>query len=260
MITIIVPLDFSVTSLNAAYYAANMYKGKEGVRLILFHFYNEGDDIVTAGNFLSSIKTELETFGGTIETVLESGDNFIDSLAAIAQHMTAYMIVMGLTGKTPKEQRFAGSNTLKISEKEICPVLIIPEEVKFNGITNVLITSELKTEEETPTHIALKRVLDDFKPQLHILNVDPEHYIQLTTEFKEERDKMAALLSEYRPEFYFMRLYDFHESVELFTQDKNIDLIIIAPRYHSFFERLFKTQHTKKLIYQSKVPVLTIHE
>jgi len=57
-----------------------------------------------------------------------------------------------------------------------------------------------------------------------------------------------------------MRLFDFHESINLFVHDKDIDMIIIGPRYHSFFERLFKTQHTKKMIYQSKIPVLAVHE
>ena len=92
------------------------------------------------------------------------------------------------------------------------------------------------------------------------MHVDSEVYISLKPELKAERDKMEVLLSEFNPEFYFMRLYDFHESVDLFARDKDIDMIVIAPRYHSFFERLFKTQHTKKLIYQSKVPVLAVHE
>ena len=92
------------------------------------------------------------------------------------------------------------------------------------------------------------------------MNVDESHYISLTPEFKQERDKMEALLIEFKPEFYFMRLYDFQESVNLFVHDKNIDMIIIGPKHHNYYEKLFKTQHTKKMIYQSKVPVLAVHE
>jgi nucleotide-binding universal stress UspA family protein len=260
MLNVIVPLDFSQTSLNAAHYAANMYKGMANVTLILYHFYEDDEDTTTAKNYLESLRKELSGRIPTIETELESGDNFIDSLAAYAHVKGAFMIVMGLTGKTPMEQRFSGSNTLKLSEKEICPVLIVPEDAVYEGISNALITSELRSVEETPTLLAVKRVLKLFKPSLHVLNINSEHYISVTEDFKEERDKMEELLSEFNPEFYFMRLYDFHESVDVFARDKNIDLIIIAPRYHNFFERLFKTQHTKKLIYQSKVPVLSVHE
>ena len=139
-------------------------------------------------------------------------------------------------------------------------VLIVPEDAKFTKVENVLITSEMKYVEETPTLLAVKKVLTDFRPSLHILNVDDSHYISLTKAFKEERDKMEALLIEFKPEFYFMRLYDFHEAVNLFAGDKDIDIIIIAPKHHGFFEKLFKTQHTKKMIYQSKVPVLAVYE
>jgi nucleotide-binding universal stress UspA family protein len=260
MQTVIVPLDFSQTSFNAAHYAFNMYKNRNDINLILYHFYKDGEDVAAEKNYLESLKKEFSVSSTPTETVMESGDNFIDSLAAFAHIKGAFMIVMGLTGKTPLAQRFSGSNTLKITEKNVCPVLIVPEEASFSAIKNVVITSEMKYVEESPTLLAVKKVLQEFKPSLHILNVDDSHYISLTTAFKEERDKMEALLTEFNPEFYFMRLLDFHEAVNMFTQDKNIDMIIIAPKYHGFFDKLFKTQHTKKMIYQSKVPVLAVYE
>ncbi len=260
MQTVIVPLDFSPTSFNAAHYAANMFKDRADIRMILYHYYTKGEDTSTAENFLKSLQAELGSLVNNIETELESGDHFIDSLAAFAHVAGAYMVVMGLTGKTPIAQRFSGSNTLRMCEKELCPVLIVPENAKLTSLSNVLITSELKYVEETPCLLAIKRVLQNFKPALHVLNVDSAHYITLTPEFEEERDKMAALLGEFNPEFYFMNLYDFHESVDAFTKDKEIDMIIIGPKYHSFYEKLFKTQHTKKLIYHTSVPVLAVHD
>jgi len=260
MLQVIVPLDFSETSFNAAQYACNMYKKRSDVNIILYHFYEGSEEVAPAEKYLNTLKKELDELVLNIEIYAESGDNFIDRLAAFAHVKGAYMIVMGLIGKTPLVQRFSGSNTLKMVEKNVCPVLIVPEHAKFSKVANVLITSEMKSVEENPVLLAVKRVLHDFKPALHILNVDDKHYIALTPAFKAERDKMEELLKEFNPEFYFMRLYDFHEAVDLFVEDKNIDIIIIAPKYHSFYERLFKTQHTKKLIYHSKVPVLAIHE
>ena len=260
MLNVIVPLDFSHTSFNAAQYAAQMYQGKPDVNVILYHFYAAGEDTTVARNYLSSQRQQLSAQLINIDIQLESGDNFIDRLAAFAHVKGAFMIVMGLTGKTATKRRFSGSNTLKLSEREICPVLIVPEGASYNGINNALITSELKSVEDTPTLLCIRKILRYFKPALHILNINSNHYISVTDDVRAERNKMEELLSEFNPEFYFMRLYDFHESVEVFASDKNIDVIIIAPRYHNFFERLFKTQHTKKLVYHSKVPVLAVHE
>jgi nucleotide-binding universal stress UspA family protein len=260
MQTVIIPIDFSETSFNAAQYAFQMFKDRPGTTLILYHFYEAGCDTNTERSYLESLKEEFNNTTITIETLLESDNNFIDSLAAFAHVKGAYMIVMGLVGKTAMEQRFSGTNTLLMAEKNVCPVLIVPADAKYNGISNALITSEMKFVDETPVLIAVKKVLADFKPSLHILNVDPELYLELPEAVKAERDKMETLLAEFNPEFYFMRLYDFHEAVNMFTEDHHIDMIIIGPKYHSFFERLFKTQHTKTLIYQSKVPVLAAHE
>lgn len=260
MKVVIVPLDFSETSFNAAQYAANMYKNRTDITLVLYHFYTKNEDEVMANNYLVNLKTELLANCPNIETLAESGSNFIECLEAYAHVRSAYMIVMGLTGKSAITQWFSGSNTLNMAEKNVCPVLIVPDDAKYNGTDNILIASEMRYVEETPVLLAVKRILDDFKPRLHILNVDDSHYISLTNSYKVERDKMEELLADYNPEFYFMRLFDFHESINLFVRDKKVDMIIIGPKYHGFFAKLFKTQHTKKMIYQSKVPVLAVHE
>lgn len=260
MQTVIIPLDFSETSFNAAHYAAVMYKKRSDVTLILYHFYSSGEDEQNSKTYLESLATELAASGTAIETFQETGDNFIDSFASFAYAKRAYLVIMGLTGKSKTQQFFYGSNTLKMAEKDICPVLIIPAAASYRPVKNVMIASEMKYVEETPALLAVKRVLEEFKPSLHILNVDSSHYVALTEEFKEERNRMETLLAEFKPEFYFMRLYDFHEAINAFTEDKKIDMVVIAPRHHSIFERMFKTQHTKPLIYQSKVPVLAVYE
>lgn len=257
---VIVPLDFSETSFNAANYASNMYKNREDIILVLYNFYAKADDAVMANNYLNSLKNELSVDCPNIEIFSESGSDFIESLEAYAHVRTAYIIVMGLTGKSAITQWFSGSNTLKMAEKNVCPVLIVPSDAKYTGTDNILIASEMRYVEETPVLLAVKRILADYKPNLHVLNVDDSHYISLTTSYKIERDKMEELLSEFKPEFYFMRLFDFHEAINLFVRDKKIDMIIIGPKFHGFFTKLFKTQHTKKMIYQSKVPVLAVHE
>jgi hypothetical protein len=260
MLQVIVPLDFSEPSFNAAHYACHMFKDRSDVNIILYHFYAQGENAAIAENYLLTLKTELNAITTNIETFTESGENFADSLAAYGHIKRAYMIIMAVVEKDSIGQVFSESNTLKITAKNVCPVLIVPAEAKFSEIKNVLIASEMKFVQETPTLLQVKKILKDFKPAVHILNVDESHYISLTPSFKAERDKMEELLKEFNPEFYFMRLYDFQEAVNLFTADKNIDIIIIAPRYHSFFDKLFKKQRTKKMIYQSKLPVLAIHE
>jgi nucleotide-binding universal stress UspA family protein len=68
------------------------------------------------------------------------------------------------------------------------------------------------------------------------------------------------MLAGYNPEFSFIRMYGFVESINLFAEDNQADLIITVPRRHSFLSSLFKTSHTRKLAYHSHIPILAVHE
>ncbi|HMH20715.1 MAG TPA: universal stress protein, partial [Puia sp.] len=94
---------------------------------------------------------------------------------------------------------------------------------------------------------------------LHIVNVDHEHYVELTDEYKAERAKLEDMLSGYHPAFYFIRMFDFMEAINQFVTDKNIDLILSFPRKHSFLSNIFKTTNTKKLAYHSHVPIVALN-
>ena len=167
---------------------------------------------------------------------------------------------MGITGKSPIKQLLVGSNTLKLVEKNICPVMIIPPDAAFNGVNNILFTSDFQEVKESTPVLYIKTVLDFFKANLHIVNVSNEHYVSLTEQFQSEREKLLSLLKEYNPEFYFIGMNDFHEAIEQFVKDKNIDLIITIPRFHSGITSIFKLSATKKLVFHSSVPVLAAHE
>ena len=112
----------------------------------------------------------------------------------------------------------------------------------------------------TTPSVPIKRVLDTFSPQLHILNVNENHYIELSEEYEAEKNQLQDMFADYNPLFYFMRLFDVDEAINQFADDKQIDLIISVHKEHSFLEKIFRSSHTKKLAYQSKVPLLVVHE
>jgi hypothetical protein len=89
--------------------------------------------------------------------------------------------------------------------------------------------------------------------------VDHEHYVELTDEYKAERAKLENLLAAYKPEFYFIRMFDFMEATNQFVADKQIDLILTFPRKHSFLSKIFKTSNTAKLSLHSHVPIAAIN-
>lgn len=259
---VIIPVDFSETSLNAARYAADMLSGKPDTHVILYNMFEDEKESETAGQYLESLKAELlqKGVGNNIECVKEYGENLIDSLGRLAYQKSAQLIVMGISEKEEWRQIFIGSNTLKMAEQNVCPVMIIPPVAKYTGIKNIALTSDFKDVDVTIPVLAIKTVLEIFNASLHIVNVDNEHYVALTEEYLTERSKMQKMFAEFTPEFYFIGMNSFYEAIEQFAKDRNIDLLIVIPKNHSFINSLFSTSHTKKLAFHSTVPILAAHE
>ena len=59
MNTVIVPVDFSETSLHAARYAARLLTGHYGVTIILYHSYSKAAEAVKATEMLEQLKAGL---------------------------------------------------------------------------------------------------------------------------------------------------------------------------------------------------------
>lgn len=272
---LLVPTDFSDTSKNAALFAVQMAADIQNAKIILIHVSDkitggsdgspltEDDDDrrIILTHALSQLKDELLAVAqAPIEFVTEKGSSLVDVLSRYVRHQAIDMVIMGITGATRLEQIFMGSNTLEMAKESVCPVLIVPPDAKYRKIKNVVLASDFKEVDTTIPVAPLKATLDLFKPALHVVNVDSEHYVELTDEYKAERAKMESMLKNYSPEFYFIRQYDFFDAISQFVDDKNIDMIVIVPKDRSFVSGLFKTSHTKKLAYHSHIPIVAIHE
>jgi nucleotide-binding universal stress UspA family protein len=261
MITVIVPTDFSATANNAVRYAAHMLKGQYDTQLIVYHVYEKADEESATEETLVKLKEELRSTDFIkVETRCEESSDFIGSLDRLARHFDADLIEMGITGKTRIEQVFFGSNTLKMVEKNVCPVLIIPPAAQYTQIKNVAFASDFKEVEKSIPIVPIRKILKVFQPALHIVNVNSDHYISLTEDFLKQRSELLTMFNDFKPEFYFIGTFNVQETLHQFVLDKNIDLLITIPRHRSMFTGMFKSSTTKKLAYESAIPILAAHE
>jgi len=271
----LVPTDFSDTAKNAARYAVEMAALDPDALIILYNVYDRiapGSDgsLLTEtdddrkrilSDALAQLEIELHEISSVkIQYIAEEGNSLIENIERYVRHNGIDIVIMGITGATRLEQIFFGSNALNMAREAVCPVIIVPPNARFSKIKNVLFASDFKNVKTTTPVAHIQLVLDIFKPNLHIVNVDSEHYVELTEEYKSERAWLEKRFADYHPQFYFIRMFDFLDAINSFTADHQIDLILTVPRKHSFLKGLYKTSHTKKLAYHSHIPVVAIHE
>lgn len=269
---IIAAVDFSEPSVNAAKYAIQLASDITDSTVTLYYVY----ETIVAGSdgtpllidpdarknmaiaALSNLKRELGSIAGVpIDVVAEEG-SLTPTLEKYVNHNHADLIVMGITGSSKLEQLIIGSNTLNVISKDICPVFIIPGTAVYQKIKSVILTSDLKNVEATTPVKPLKKFLDILQPQLYVLHITSEQ-TALPDEDKKESKKLEQLLQSYNPQYFSLLEENFTEAIDKFSIEHHADIIITVPRKHSFLGSLFKSSNTKKLAYQSRLPILALH-
>lgn len=265
----LVPIDFSETSVNAARYAVDLVKEKDESEVIFYHVYNhisvaslgpkdEGSRQKVTEHALTGLKQELDPENALgISIVVEDG-SFVDNIRDFVLGNKITMIIMGITGSSRLKQVFMGTNTLNVVRSVTCPVLIIPSLAKYKTPEKIAFTSDFKDVARTTPFRAIKKVLKYFGAQLDIINVDEEHYVDVSEAYKIEKQSMQMGLAEFNPNFSFIKLYDFVDGINTYVENHNVDIVMTLPRKQGFISQLFVTSHTKELAYNSNVPILAM--
>ena len=259
MRTVLVPIDFSDTSLNAATYATKLLTGIYGINMLLYHVYEKPEHAATAEQELKKLKANLFDTGIVkTQIVCEKGHDFVSCLEKFIRENKTDQVIMGITGRNKMEQAVIGSDTLNIIKKKLCPVLVVPPGATFTKLKNIALASDFSHAPSPAISATIKKMLSDFFARLHIVNVNPAHHVSITEAYQTVKDEMNEIFKGYEHEFHFIGLYDLPETMNMFVKDHNIDMIITMPKDHSRLSALLGSSNTKKLGYQSTVPVLAI--
>lgn len=254
---IILPVDFSETSLNAARYTAGMLAGNENTVVTIYHNYETANDADISMIYQESIKKEFYNTGvKKVECVNDMGGDLIENITRLSNSSQANLVVMGITGKSAIRQVMFGSNTLKLIDKNPCPVMIIPPDAAYQGISNMAFASDLKNVESSTPSALINIVLRIFNSKLHIVNIRKENVVQMPAEMNEGKNKLQEMFQQSSTEFHFLLKNNFYEALDNFIKEKNIDVLITVPKHQSNSLSLFKSTHTKRLAYHSHIPIL----
>ena len=157
---ILFPTDYSETSRNSGKYAAEIAK-RTNAELYILNVYSVTiyDPNMPAELLMSATeqaektsKEELEKvkseFGGDLNIQLVSKQGLVvDEIINFVQENDIDMVVMGTTGASGILEKIFGSNTSSVIEKTPKPVLAIPDEAKYRGISSIVYATDLQESE-----------------------------------------------------------------------------------------------------------------
>lgn len=277
MKTIIVPTDFSETAYNAARYALGLAQQVGANRIVLYHAYElivpipdvptsvpviDPEELKAASlEGLEKMKGELSKASPEGVAIEYRAENHLlpANIDELCREEQADLIVMGITGGSQLEEILIGSNTIDVVKHTSCPVIIVPGKVTFKPIRKVVFACDFKKIAETTPAEPIKKLLDAFNAELHVLNIEKSSR-DFTPDTPIQSLLLDRLLHGYHPKYHFIDNDNVVEGITGFADKEQADLILTIPRKHGLFESIFKRSRTARLAYHTHIPLLAIHE
>lgn len=271
MPSILIPISFSVPSLNAALYGAHLGKLVNASSITLVTVIAENDTGIDgspiAGQVEERVKAvehqleELQvvlyekTGVPTVQKVLPG--SFEQALPAFINENGCDLVVMGVTHADAMETFFGTSHSIEVIKRTTLPVLVVPEEAQFTlGFNKRMDVSLLVDNHYAIPFMKLEKWLGWLKPKIYITHVN-ENLLGIASEKdKQHMEHLKADYLRFDPEIHFLQGVNFSEAVNSFVKENGIEMLFMFPARHSFFHLLFAGSHTKKLVFNSHVPVL----
>ena len=267
---ILVPTDFSDAARNATDYAVSLAK-EINYEVLLFHVYNtpvmDYPDVNTVMvidivEFEKQAKKRVKDEAEFLEKKTglkinyEAVNGFIaDEIVMCEQRHQPAFIVMGMKEVGPLSEMLLGSTATDILLKVNAPLFIIPEKALFRKPQRVVFGNDPKLTADIEIHSSAQDLFSHFYSTLYILTVLKEPG---TIDKSAVQTKLEKHFTSRFHTYHFLENEDVIEAINDFVDVNAIDLVVMMPYKHSFFERLFNKPHTKRLAFHSHIPMLSM--
>lgn len=270
---IIVAVDFSDSSFNAANYAASMSNIFDA-ELVLVHAFmnpmaidqmsaelsgqaNKELPVVLKEFMQQNVEILQKKFTVKIDSVVKEGPTST-VLEYCVRERNADLVVMGMKGKGKSNSLF-GSTTLTHIRKSRVPVLVIPEKTEFKSIETITLASDFDEETELANYRLLKTIAERNNAFVQILNVRKKEMKLSPSEIAGKLNTGIAF-NELRHKFFTVEDDEVDDGIEDFLEENPSDMLVMLARRHNFFKRIFGTIHTRKMIHETQIPLLVLQD
>ncbi|MGN6265214.1 MAG: universal stress protein [Ginsengibacter sp.] len=271
MKNILVPVDFSDASRNAANYATSLAHAFDA-KVTLINAIERPtlvDDSVLAPVLVTQaeivqensnlINQEMESLSKIYPVRMDAfvREGFItETIGNVAVETAADIIVMGMKGKG-ESRSFLGSTVTKITRRQSHPVLVVPAKASFQLPATIAVASDFDPDFENEQYHLLIELAQKFDSMFKIVNVAVKGR-QMKPSQAIGKLKISRALAQYATEFHTIREDKVDEGLENFLEEQDPDLLVMIAREHSFIDRLFGKVHTKEMSYKTRKPLLIL--
>lgn len=273
MNTILIPVDFSETSLKAISYA-EIIAERSGAEMHLCHMYSPmmyssvyGADFVFTESVFKDMEENARQQFVPIEEALAKKNirvkthvifgNLTEDLNRIAKELKCELLVAGTTGSSTVLNKIFGSNASYILENCECPVILVPKDYEQFEFNHIVFADDFSKDELPVIDKALEFAHVMGVNKLDLLKVDTHSFNVFNDDSKIE--KIINTYSQKEVKLNFVLAGSFEKGFEDYCKEHSTDLLIMSTEKKSFIQQLFSHSNTHYMAMHTKVPMMVFH-
>jgi nucleotide-binding universal stress UspA family protein len=271
MNSLIIPVNFSDCSSNAARYAADLAKTIQGeIHLIHVIATDTSAELMMTGPMYQEMLEAAETYMQQLQQELTRRTagavpvhtsvvigSVIGQVEVLCDRLHPYAVVLGVTGPT-LTKTITGSPVSALLHLAY-PVLVLPENAVFHQFQRIALACDVHDLESGLPHSLplLKTLRQQFHARIDIITIEDwktwtgEEYFLRSQVWKRR-------LGELEPEIHQVHTSQVAEGIADYLVEHPADLVIVFPKKHNILE--LHTSQSRKFARHSSVPVLSLHE
>ncbi len=272
---ILVPIDFSDTSLNALQTAVAMAK-RHQAKLVLVHIVSvntafvmpEGSVILDSGldqvlktanqQLAQWVETLVTTHGIDAQGLVETG-SVTDSIVHMAKSHQVDLIVLGSHGASGLREFFMGSTAYSVIRGASCPVLTIPPHQQWLDFKKILFPVRPIADALEKYDFA-RRIIRKNNAKLIVMGVLERLGNHTFEALNDEAAKLIKVIEEdgvsVETQFHFSDTLA--ETILEKANELEVDLLVVTASLDYQIKELFIGPFDQQIVNHAKVPVLSI--
>lgn len=272
---ILIPIDFSKTSLRAIRHGAFLAKRTKG-ELILLHVQKKNDlmDVILPAiniknptvitDFIQEKLAQLaadtrKEYGIRVTPIVSLG-HVTSEIVDIADENEVGLIVMGTQGSDSANDVFLGSNAYRVLTKSEMPVLTVRTEAPKLGYSHILLPVDTAPHSRQKVKAALQ-LASKFASQVHVLGIlgKDEDYHEFKLKVILPQIEKLAKAKKLACSGEIVKSDDRAAKTLSYAKKVNADLIIcMRDETTELTKQLMLGTFSHRLLNESKIPVLCI--
>ena len=266
---ILVPIDFSDCAKNAITYAFLVAKrcrasvtmmyvhyvpamvGEIGIEAKTEEIFEDADIQFEELKAYLNISSDKVIYDFRVELgVVE------ESIPKVAKQDGYDLIVTGTHGASGVKEVLFGSNSYSIANRADCPVLIVPETKPLRSFKRFVFAGDYNKMGNRKAFDVLIELSQRFNAELHVLHINEDK--QIETSETSNAKVLEQYLKPVNHTYHFALNNDVEEGIHAYVDSREIDMVVMFPRKHSFFERVMDKSWTRRLAFHTRAPLLLL--